>query len=223
MRGIIFTGGLQPDTSFLEPWIAPYGFVVAADSGLVACERLGISADLVLGDMDSLGDRTLLDKYPPDKKRIWDADKDYSDTELALLAMAERGIDDVTLVGGDGGRMDHFFALRNLFDRDGSVPSMWIGRESAVISFGSGAISEFVSVSGLAGEDPVSVFAAGRGPHACRGRGLHWSIDALAWDSTVCSLSNRADSGELMIESASGRFLLVVPFREGISVARTPI
>lgn len=223
MRGIIFTGGLQPDTSFLKAWISPFSFVIAADSGLIACERSGIPADLVLGDMDSLGDRSLLDKYPPDKKRIWEADKDYSDTEIALLAMAERGIDDVILVGGDGGRMDHFFALRSLFDRDGSVPSMWIGSESAVVAFGTGAISGFAHVSGLAGADPVSVFAAGRGPHACHGRGFHWSIDALAWDSPACSLSNRADSGELEMESVSGRFLLVVPFREGISIARTPI
>lgn len=220
MRGIIFTGGLQPDQTFLKSWIAPYSFVIAADSGLVASERSGIEADLVLGDMDSLGDLSLLEKYPPEKKQLWPVDKDYSDTEIALVAMKERGIDDVVLVGGDGGRMDHFFALRSLFDRIGPVPSMWIGRESAVIAFGSGTVSDSVIVTGLASDDPVSVFAAGSGEHLCRGTGFHWPIDSLDWDSLAGSLSNRTDTGSLTVTSDSGRFLLVVPFCENVSVKR---
>jgi thiamine pyrophosphokinase len=220
MRGIIFTGGVQPDQPFLDSWIAPYSFVVAADSGLMACERSGIVADLILGDMDSLPDPSLLARYPFEKIRKYETDKDYSDTELALAAMAERGVDDVVIVGGDGGRMDHFFALRSLFDREGTVPSMWIGSVSAVIAFGTGATTDAVFVNGVSHDDPVSVFAAGIGPHACRGEGLQWPIDGLGWDRGACSLSNRADRDGVSIESDAGRFLLVVPFREGISVSR---
>lgn len=222
MRGIIFTGGVQPDQPFLDSWIAPYSFVVAADSGLVACERSLIAADLILGDMDSIPDRSLLAKYPAEKIRTYETDKDYSDTELALAAMGERGVDDVVIVGGDGGRMDHFFALRSLFDRAGAVPSMWIGSVSAVIAFGPGTVSSAIRVSGLSREDTVSLFSAGIGPHACRAEGLHWAVDGLGWDAGACSLSNRAERDDISIESDEGRFLLIVPFREGISVSRGP-
>lgn len=220
MRGIIFTGGLSPDRHWLEKWLLPHSFVVAADSGLVACERAGVVADLVIGDMDSLADRSLLAKYPSDKVRTFDGDKDYSDTELALAAMAERGVNDIVIVGGDGGRMDHFFALRSLFDREGTVPSAWIGGESAVIAFGPGTASDGVRVTGLSRVDPVSVFAAGSAPHACRSDGFHWPVDGLGWDALACSLSNRADGETISIESQAGRFLLVVPLRDGIAAGR---
>lgn len=219
MRGIIFTGGESPRLDHLRSWVEPCSFVIAADSGLTVAERAGFFPDLVLGDMDSLEDRSLLDKYPTEKKRISPRDKDLSDTELALEAMKERGVDDIVLIGGNGGRMDHFFALRLLFDGD-TAPSLWLGGESAVVALGSGCVSRGVAVSGLVSEDAVSVFSAAGGKHSCRGTGFHWAPDTVDWDHGAFSLSNRSDTGKIILEAVEGRFLLVVPFREGLSVSR---
>jgi thiamine pyrophosphokinase len=209
----------MPDLGIIDPWLEPYDFVIAADSGLVSAERAGMSPDLIIGDMDSLEDIAILERYPASKKRLYGCDKDYSDTELAMAAMTEKGIDDITIVGGDGGRMDHFFALRMLFDRE-VMPSLWIGTESAVIGIGEGSVSAGVRVDGLESGEPVSIFATGRDVHRCKGSGFHWNPDGLDWDSGAISLSNRSPSGSIDLIADSGRFLLVVPFRLGIHVSR---
>lgn len=219
MRGIIFTGGGMPDLGIVDPWLEPYDFVIAADSGLTSAERAGISPDLIIGDMDSLEDVAILERYPASKKRLYGCDKDFSDTELALSAMVEKGIVDITIVGGDGGRMDHFFALQRLFERE-TMPSLWIGTESAVAGLGAGSVSSGVRVEGLEKEEPVSIFAIGPGPHGCRGKGFHWAPDGLAWDSGAISLSNRSNADSVELVADKGRFLLVLPFRLGIHVTR---
>lgn len=219
MRGILFTGGLGPNIQKARSLLGKFDFVIAADSGLHAAEKAGIIPDLIVGDMDSLKTPSILVKYPADHIKIWPREKDYTDTELALSLMKEKGVDDVVLVGGCGGRMDHFFALRSLFDKD-FCPSLWIGDESTVVLADSGRGGGSLRVSGLVENDPVSVFAAGIGNHQCRGSGFHWEIDSLSWESGIFSLSNHAESGTITLEALSGRFLLVVPFRSSILIER---
>ncbi len=85
--------------------------VVAADSGVEHALALGRGVDLVVGDFDS-ADPAAVDaavaggaevrRYPPAK--------DQSDLEIALLAAHESGATRVIVVGGGGGRLDHFLA-----------------------------------------------------------------------------------------------------------------
>lgn len=219
MRGILFTGGYGPDMALAERFLGSADFVIAADSGLVIAEKSGIVPDLIVGDMDSLGDASILSRYPQERIEIWPQDKDYTDTELALAALAKRGIDEVILVGGAGGRIDHFLALRALFDRQ-HCPSLWLGDTSIVAAVGSGTPSSAIRISGLSDADPVSVFAAGVGPHLASGSGFHWSVDRLAWENGEFSLSNRAETGSVDLTARSGRFFLVVPLTNAIAVER---
>jgi thiamine pyrophosphokinase len=86
-------------------------FVIAADSGLALADTLDLHVDLVVGDMDSVAPVSLtaaeakgarVERHP--------AEKDATDLELALLAAQRHGIERVALVGGAGGRVDHFLA-----------------------------------------------------------------------------------------------------------------
>jgi len=197
----------------------PYSFVVAADSGLCGAENAGIVPDVVVGDMDSLPDPGMLEKYPAEKIQMWPKDKDFTDTEIALQWMARKHIDEVVLIGGSGGRLDHFFALQALFAGDFS-PVLWIGESSVAVMAEAGPGAGNIKVSALDPEDPVSVFPAGSGPHACRSVGFHWDIDGLDWAGGKFSLSNRSDAGTISFEAVSGRFLLVVPLRAGIGIER---
>jgi len=222
MRGVIFTGGRQPDMNLVLSWINSPDYIIAADSGLVGVEAAGLIPDLLLGDMDSLADPAMLDRYPAEKKRIWPVDKDFTDTELAFSVMKEKGIDDIVLIGGSGGRMDHFFALYSLFNKQ-VFPALWIGEESVIIVVGSGAPSWKAYITGLLLTDPVSIFPSGDEAHSCSGRGFHWSIDNLDWESGSFSLSNRSDSGSIELYAHAGRFLLVVPLRQGIYLERRSV
>jgi thiamine pyrophosphokinase len=93
-------------------WAVGLRLVVAADGGARGVERLGFAIDLVVGDCDSLGEAELerLASAGVEIQRA-PADKDESDTELALLASIERGATALTVVGALGGsRFDHALA-----------------------------------------------------------------------------------------------------------------
>jgi len=93
-------------------WAAGARWIVAADGGARGAELLGFAIDRIVGDGDSLG--------PDDLRRfrrrgvpidLSPADKDESDTELALLAAIELGAAAIMVVGAFGGpRLDHTLA-----------------------------------------------------------------------------------------------------------------
>jgi thiamine pyrophosphokinase len=93
-------------------WAAGIDLVVAADGGAIGAERLGFTIDLVVGDCDSLGDGDLQRLAAAGVAvRRSPADKNESDTELAVLAAIERGATSIVIVGALGGsRVDHALA-----------------------------------------------------------------------------------------------------------------
>ncbi|MGZ8562344.1 MAG: thiamine diphosphokinase [Candidatus Limnocylindria bacterium] len=94
-----------------ERWLDG-GPVIAADAGASSLDRLGRTPDRLVGDLDSISDELLarlaaagvaIDRHP--------ADKDASDTELALEAAIAAGATEIVLLGAIGGsRLDHELA-----------------------------------------------------------------------------------------------------------------
>ena len=83
--------------------------VIAADSGLGLAAALGVCADLVVGDMDSVDPAALAAaEHAGAQVQRHPVAKDATDLELALDAALALGPADVTVVGGHGGRLDHF-------------------------------------------------------------------------------------------------------------------
>lgn len=98
--------------------------VVAADGGSDHLERWGIVPHAVVGDLDSLSveARERIERSGGRIQR-WPAEKDKSDTELAIESAVAAGADEVVVVGALGGpRVDHAVAntlLLALVDRPG--------------------------------------------------------------------------------------------------------
>jgi thiamine pyrophosphokinase len=107
---LVFAGGDPPPRNALRD-LPPADLVVAADSGLGHARALGVAVDLVVGDLDSV-ERADLDAAVAAGAAVEShpAAKDATDLELALLAARDRGAGDIVVVGGHGGRLDHFFA-----------------------------------------------------------------------------------------------------------------
>jgi thiamine pyrophosphokinase len=85
--------------------------VIAADSGLDHAHSLGFHADLLVGDLDSVDPDRLRDAQERGTRvEHHPVEKDATDLELALEAARSRGATRVTVVGGTGGRLDHFLA-----------------------------------------------------------------------------------------------------------------
>lgn len=94
--------------------------VVAADSGLVHAQALGLDVDLVVGDMDSV-DGARLDLAAAEGVRVerHPVAKDHTDLELALRRASEMlegaaGRGRIVVIGGAGGRLDHLLAVAML-------------------------------------------------------------------------------------------------------------
>jgi len=86
--------------------------LIAADGGALLCSRWGLLPQLVVGDLDSLGADHAEDLARRGARVVaYPADKDESDTELAVRIAHERGAHEMVLLAALGGdRLDHAIA-----------------------------------------------------------------------------------------------------------------
>jgi thiamine pyrophosphokinase len=106
----VFAGGDAPRADALDG-LPPPDVVIAADSGLHHALALGAHVDVVVGDFDS-ADAAALDGAVAAGASLapHPTAKDATDLELALDAAHDAGCERVVVVGGYGGRLDHFVA-----------------------------------------------------------------------------------------------------------------
>ena len=215
MRGIAVIGGEGPGPGTLREIVQGAELLVAADSGLASCEEAGLRPDWICGDMDSLDDPGRLSKYASERVRRYPRDKDFTDTELALALLREQGCDEIWIAGGGGGRVDHLFAIRALFDRD-DPPNRWFpGRERGCCADircirGGKSLSAVLLPGSI-----VSVFPLGKGPWEAESSGLKWPLGGQGWQAGSFGISNVAAEGGLEIRSIRGRFMAIMPMLSG--------
>jgi thiamine pyrophosphokinase len=110
-RAFIVLAGGDPVEPALRTLLPEAAVVIAADSGLHQAGLLGLRVDYVVGDLDSADPTAVesaravgatVERYP--------VDKDATDLELALDTARDQGAQRITVVGGAGGRLDHFVA-----------------------------------------------------------------------------------------------------------------
>ncbi|GHV46993.1 hypothetical protein AGMMS49546_36030 [Spirochaetia bacterium] len=230
MLGIAFTGGEGPGPELCRRLFRDRvpaagaaaanaaALIAAADSGLEAAENAGFRPDWIVGDMDSLDSPARLDRYPPERVIRHITEKDYTDTELVLSLLWEKGCDETWLVGGGGGRIDHLFAIRSLFERE-KPPNRWLTAAEDIRCLEAGRQAAGQKTAGeLALEVPagsiVSVFPLGDGPWQAKSRGLKWPLDRVSWNRGFAGISNVALEGDFSINAGQGRFMVIVPLEE---------
>lgn len=97
MKGVILLNG-EPYEGKIEDSDA---LVVCCD-GALGWAQGNVRIDVKAGDFDSLG-------YVPADALVYPSEKNYTDGEIALGILLERGVDEIAIYGGGGGREDHFF------------------------------------------------------------------------------------------------------------------
>lgn len=87
-------------------------YVIAADRGLIGAEQLGFQPDILLGDFDSIEQSKLEQYWQKAGIEIlsYPAEKDDTDSALALMTALERGATHICILAGTGTRLDHTFA-----------------------------------------------------------------------------------------------------------------
>lgn len=108
MRAVILANGEIKSYERLKPYLKKGDYVICADGGLRHAEPLGLSPDLVMGDMDSVS------KLPEHiKKMVFPVRKDATDGQIVIEYALGQGFSELLLLGFFGGRADHF--LTNVF------------------------------------------------------------------------------------------------------------
>lgn len=97
-------GGVPPADRFLEK-PPENAYIIAADSGYSTVKTMNLTPDLVLGDFDSLAEKPSCGEIITAP-----AEKDDTDTMLAVKTALERGFTDISVAGSIGGRLDHTLA-----------------------------------------------------------------------------------------------------------------
>lgn len=102
-----------------------YDTVIACDRGMEFFWRNGICPDLILGDFDSADERVLdfFRKRADVRMEQFPAQKDWTDTELAVRRALKLLPDRIDLTGATGSRMDHVL---------GNLQLLALGMESGV-------------------------------------------------------------------------------------------
>ncbi len=207
MKGIIITGGDAPGIERFSSELTGPVYIIAADSGLDTCLEYGITPDFITGDMDSIKNKKKLSDFPSKCVKIFPKDKDETDTEIAFRLLRERGIEKTVIVGGGGGRTDHFLGIVSLFDRD-YHPSVWYTAQEMIVSIDSHRV--FYDMEGAG----VSFFPAGNGICKMKSSGLKWNLDGLQWVKGDAGISNKVLANPFSVEMETGRLIMIYPFKE---------
>jgi thiamine pyrophosphokinase len=203
---VIIIGGDEVPADVLED-LPRRRWVIAADSGLDHASRMGLDVDLVVGDMDSV-DARRLDLYqgPVD---VHPADKDATDFELALVHALERpNIERIIVLGGRGGRIDHFLANAAVIasPRFERCEIEWLAGSAQIT-----VVRHHAQLHGTPGQT-VSLLATGGDVFGVTTAGLRWELS----DEDLPFGSTRGVSNEL------ARPFATIQVREGCLFAVVP-
>ena len=112
MRCYIYVGGAI-DAANITERPDKEDLVIAADSGYDTATSLGVIPAVMVGDFDSVKGKKI-----PDGVEIYrvPAEKDLTDTQLAVEIALSRGMRDLVIIGGLSGRLDHTMSNLGLLE-----------------------------------------------------------------------------------------------------------
>lgn len=105
MRAVIFLGGDVFDYGYIKRYLKDGDFIIAADSGYRHVKKLGLEADVMIGDMDSVSG-----EYSAKEIITLNVMKNDTDSEAAAMLAYERGADELVFLAFRGSRADHSLA-----------------------------------------------------------------------------------------------------------------
>lgn len=192
MLAVIAAGGEPPEREEFLRFAEKAGLVIAADSGLEWMRAFGYTPDVMVGDFDSTGKRTVdlfLEKHV--ETVTVPVEKDDTDTMLAAEYAAQHGASEVVLFGGTGGeRLDHtlanFHVLAYLQNR--GIPARMLDAHTEIyLAQGDaeicGSVGETVSIMPFMGNAVVTL----------KDGGMKYPLNHLALTDTFTGVSNRLE------------------------------
>jgi thiamine pyrophosphokinase len=123
-RCVLVTNGSWYNDEWHRLQFQESDFLVGVDGGAAHLYRLGLKPNLVVGDLDSL-DNNLIQYFKAAgcEFAVFPREKDFTDTQIALDLIRDRGFREILLLGALGSRVDHL--LSTLFSLLPLVTEGW--------------------------------------------------------------------------------------------------
>lgn len=210
MRTVVVANGKLDHPKDAAERLKGADFIIAADGGLQHCLELGVTPDLLVGDLDSVSAETLeavqgagceISRYP---RR-----KDATDLELALVEAKARGCEQLTILGAVGGRWDQSLANLHLLANPefaGLQLEIADGPQSARLA----RPGNPVRLDGDPG-DTVSLIPIGGDAVGVRTQGLEYELaGGVLNHASSRGVSNVMTDGSARVEVSQGALLCLV-------------
>ena len=203
-RAVLFANGDYPDFDSLS--IGEDDFLVAVDGGLRHLLQLGLTPQLLIGDLDSVTPHDL------DSCMQWGieilrfpSEKDETDLELAVLDALQRGFTDIVITSAIGGRLDHTLgnlSLLGLPELKGTHTRISHGATTIYL------VNERIDLPTSPGA-LISLLPWGETVHGVTTSGLQYPLtDATLQPWRTRGLSNVAISDQITVTVESGQLFL---------------
>lgn len=214
METIIFANG---EANLDHIRFADSAKVIAADGGVNHCIRFGITPDVLIGDLDSVDNDTLVKLQSAGVEVIrHPVKKDETDLELAINYAIEQGAKKITLYGLLGGRWDMSFANVMLLasPKYTSIEFKVVNGSLRIFILRGG---QSVTISGNPG-DLVSALPIGGDAEGICYTGLEWPLDkGQILSGSPLGMSNQMLEAEATIGLGSGTLLIFHDQQEALS------
>ena len=179
-------------------------YVIACDGATTNLELLGLEANLLVGDFDSISE-TKLQEYKTKSKTevLLDPDQSKTDTRIAIELALSKGAKEVIIITATGGRLDHLLA--NILDLK------FIPKEVSVKLVDEFSIVEYIQESkkfkGNIGDTlsliPLSPILG------LSLSGLKYPLDSIDIQSGEALICNKFIEKEATIDLKSGEILVI--------------
>jgi len=163
-RIVIIANGVPPDEATVRRWLQPDDDstrvrLICADGGARIALALGLTPEVVVGDLDSLDEAAQARlKAMGCRFVVYPTAKDWTDLELALKLAAQEGATEIVILGALGGRLDQELAnillllLPELQDISTRIADdrqeMFVARDQAEIAGQSGDVVSLIPLGG---------------------------------------------------------------------------
>ena len=213
MRALLIVGGMI-DIQWADGFTKMHNYdkIIAVDGGLSAANLLGLVPDMLVGDFDS-ADESLLGEYMADNRcqivRL-QPEKDDTDTQCAMNKALEAGVDEIHIIGGTGGRIDHtlsnIFMLKMayekgvkavMYDRVNKM-SVIQGKTTVKKDMAYGRYISFVQLEGPVTDVTLS--------------GFKYNVEHFDFDTDKeyrMAVSNEFEENEAIVEIGNGMFIMI--------------
>ncbi len=199
MRGLLILNGNKSD---LLPDEKDYDLIVVADGAYEKAKEAIGNITCVVGDFDSLG-------YVPKDVGIMklEPEKDFTDGEVALMYLVEKGCDKIDIAWAMGLRTDHFLGNLALLKIaiDNSVFARIISENEDIY-----LIKEHFELRGVLGKT-ISLLPFSESVHIIDGEGLKYKVNDLTLTkSETKGVSNVATEDIVKITPIEGLLYVIV-------------